>query len=97
MAREPPARAGNVGRLRAAAVSSAGGSRAKLRERRPLLGGVSAASGSRRRSASGRQRVSRAISLHRLSLWLSVWLVNAKRDVGSRCVPSVHIYSLRSA
>ena len=54
--REPPDRAANVDEVRIAGVSRAGGSRAKLRERRPLLRGVTAASGSRRRSASGRRR-----------------------------------------
>ena len=60
-AREPPGRAANVDEVRVAGVSRAGGSRAKPRELRPLLGGVTAASGSRRRSASGRRRLSRQL------------------------------------
>ena len=46
--REPPDRAANVDEVRIAGVSRAGGSRAQLRERRPLLRGVTAASGSRK-------------------------------------------------
>ena len=75
MAREPPDRADDVGRVRAAGVSRVGGSRAKLRERRPLLGGVLVANESGRRSASGRRRISQRTSRLRLIQWLAIWLL----------------------